>query len=79
MSKTLSLKLKDEIFDETENILEKIHKPRNSYINEAVSFYNKFIKRSLLKKRLKKESSIVSASSLKVLHEMELLEYEIPE
>ncbi|MEW6715317.1 MAG: hypothetical protein AB1306_09550 [Nitrospirota bacterium] len=79
MSKTLSLKLKDELFDETEDILEKIHKPRNSYINEAVSFYNKFIKRSLLKKRLKKESRIVSASSLKVLHELELLEDELPE
>lgn len=79
MSKTLSLKLKDEVFNETEDIIGKIHKPRNSYINEALSFYNKFIKRTLLKKRLKKESLMVSASSLKVLHELELLEDEIPE
>ena len=77
MSKTLSLKLKDEVFDETEGILEKIHKPRNAYINEALSFYNKFIKRSLLKNRLKKESRMVSASSLAVLHELELLEDEV--
>ncbi len=79
MSKTLSLKLKDEIFSETEDIIGSIHKPRNAYINEALSFYNKFIRRKILKGRLKKESRMVSASSLKALHELELLEDEIPE
>ncbi len=41
MSKTLSLKLKDDIFSETEDILEEIKKPRNAYINDALGFYNK--------------------------------------
>ena len=36
MSKTLFLKLKDDVFEETEDILDCIHKPRNEYINEAV-------------------------------------------
>ena len=79
MSKTLSLKLKDDVFSETENIIENIHKPRNAYINDALAFYNKFIKRKLLKDRLKKESRLVSESSLEVLRELELIEDEIPE
>lgn len=79
MSKTLSLKLKDEVFSEAEDILDEIHKPRNAYINDAVDFYNKFIKRKILKDRLKKESRMVSASSLEALQELELLEDEMPE
>jgi len=79
MSKTLSLKLKDDVFAETENIIESIHKPRNAYINEALRFYNKFIKRRILKDRLRKESKLVSASSLEVLGELELIEDEISE
>ena len=79
MSKTLSLKLKDEVFSETEDIIDVMHKPRNAYINEALSFYNKFIKRKLLKNRLKKESRIVYKSSLEALYELELLEDEMPE
>jgi predicted transcriptional regulator len=79
MSKILSLKVKDDIFAETEGIIESIHKPRNAYINEALSFYNKFVKRRLLEKKLKKESRMVSASSLEALRELELIEDEIPE
>jgi len=79
MSKTLSLKLKDEVFSETEDIIEIIHKPRNAYINEALSFYNKFIKRKFLKDRLKKESRLVSESSMEALRALELIEDKIPE
>lgn len=79
MSKMLSLKLKDDVFAETEDIIGSIQKPRNAYINEALSFYNKFIKRRLLKEQLKKESQIISESSLEALRELELIEDEIPE
>lgn len=79
MSKTLSLKLRDEIFIETEDIIGKIDKPRNAYINEALHYYNKFMKRKVMKQLLKKESRLVSASSLEVLHELELIEDEVPE
>ena len=79
MSKILSLKLRDEIFIETEDIIGKIDKPRNAYINEALHYYNKFIKRKMMKRLQKKESRLVSASSLEVLHELELIEDEIPE
>lgn len=38
--KTVSLKIDDAIFSETEKILARIKKPRNHYINEAVEYYN---------------------------------------
>ena len=37
--KTLSLKLDDFVFQETEQLLERIKTPRNRYINEALKFY----------------------------------------
>jgi len=79
MSKMLSLKVKDDIFAETEDIIGSIQKPRNAYINEALNFYNKFIRRRLLKAQFKKESQMISESSIEALRELELIEDEIPE
>ena len=73
--KTVSLKIDEPIFDETEKILALIKKPRNRYINDAIEYYNKFQKRMLLEKKLKKESEIVRADSLAVLKEFEELGY----
>ena len=53
--KTVSLKIDDSIFGETENILSKLKKPRNRYINEALAYYNKLKKREILEEKLKKE------------------------
>ena len=72
--KTLSLKLKEDIFNEVENVIKKIHLSRNAYINEAVSFYNKLNRRKFLRKKLKEESYAVKATSLEILHEMEQLD-----
>ncbi len=69
--KTLSLKLDDPIFSETERITSKLHKTRNRYINEAISFYNLLHRKQLLKKQLEKESKLVQHESLKVLAEFE--------
>lgn len=74
--KILSLKVEDNIFTETENILEKINKTRNRYINEALDYYNKLQKRKLLSKQLEKESKLVASDSLQVLREFEKLEDE---
>jgi len=79
MSKMLSLKVKDDVFAETEDIIGSIQKPRNAYINEALIFYNKFIRRRLLKAQFKKESQMISESSLEALRELELIEDKIPE
>ena len=58
--KTVSLKIDDVIFGETEKILSRVKKPRNRYINEAIDYYNKFQKRAIIEKRLKKESEFLS-------------------
>jgi len=71
--KTLSLKLDDEIYDEAEKITSKLKLARNRYINEAVSVYNLFNKRRLLKKQLEKESKLTRKDALEILHEFEKL------
>ena len=73
--KTVSLKIDDSIFGETENILSKIKKPRNRYINEALEYYNKIQRRKILESKLKKESSLVKDESLSVLNEFEEIDY----
>jgi hypothetical protein len=69
--KTVSLKIDDSIFGETEMILSRIKKPRNRYINEAIEYYNKFHKRTLLEKKLKIESKLVSINSMTILKDFE--------
>ena len=39
--KTVSLKIDNEIFEESEDILSKIKISRNRYINEAIRMFNK--------------------------------------
>jgi len=73
--KTVSLKIDDFIFGETEKILSKIKKPRNRYINEAIDFYNKMQRRQILEKRLKMESEIVKIDSMSVLKDFEEIDY----
>ena len=71
--KTLSLKLEDNIFQETEDVLSKVKKSRNRYINEAVDYYNRINKRKLISKLLTRESNLVKEESLIVLNEFESL------
>jgi len=74
--KTVSLKIDDSIFGETEKILAEMKKPRNRYINDAIEYYNKHQKRVILEKKLLKESELVKKDSLAVLKEFEELGYE---
>ncbi|MDP3684200.1 MAG: hypothetical protein Q8S01_09730, partial [Ignavibacteria bacterium] len=69
--KTVSLKIDDIIFSETEKVLMQIKKPRNRYINDALDFYNKLHKRNALAEKLHQESDLVAKDSLKILHEFE--------
>ena len=73
--KTVSLKIDDLIFVETEEILSSIKKPRNRYINEALDYYNKLQRRIILEKRLKKESEIVGKDSMIILKDFEEIDY----
>lgn len=71
--KTLSLKLDDSIFQETEKLLSEIKQPRNRYINDALNYYNRIQKRKILAKKLEAESKIVREESMRVLSEFESL------
>ncbi|WP_297090465.1 hypothetical protein [uncultured Draconibacterium sp.] len=73
--KTVSLKIDDSIFGETEKILSKIKKPRNRYINEAIEYYNRLQRRALLEEKLKKESDLVKKDSMTVLKDFEEIDY----
>ena len=72
--KVLSLKLREDVFDEVQSVVKKIHIPRNAYINQALLFFNKLNKRKLFRKKLGQESLAVRTVSLEVLGEMEKLE-----
>ncbi len=73
--KTVSLKIDDSIFGETEKILSRINIPRNRYINEAIEHYNKVQKRQILEKRLKAESELVKKESMEILNDFEKIDY----
>lgn len=74
--KTLSLKLDDAVFHETEQVVQHSKKSRNRYINEALEFYNRVQKRKFLASKLEEESKLVKAESLKVLRDFEMIESE---
>ncbi len=69
--KVLSLKLDDAIFEETEQLTSQMKLARNRYINEAVSLYNQFNRKRLLKQQLHKESMLVKQQSMEVLNAFE--------
>ena len=73
--KTVSLKIDDSIFGETEKILSRISISRNRYINEAIENYNKLQKRQILEKKLKAESELVQKDSMNVLKDFEKMDY----
>jgi len=74
--KTISLKIDDSIFGETEKILSRMKKPRNRYINEAIDYYNRFQKRLMIEKQLKKESELVKSDSMSVLKKFEEVDFD---
>ena len=74
--KTISLKIDDSIFGETEKILSRMEKPRNRYINEAIDYYNRFQKRLMIEKQLKKESELVKSDSMSVLKKFEEVDFD---
>ena len=69
--KNISLKLQDDVFSETEEILSELDISRNKYLNEAIQSYNKAKKREKIRKMLHEDSKKVSKNSMKVLKEFE--------
>jgi hypothetical protein len=48
----------------------------NRYINDAIDYYNRMQKRTILEKKLKKESYLVKADSMNVLKDFEEIDLE---
>jgi len=76
--KVLSLKLREDVFEEVERVIRAIRMPRNTYINQALDFYTKLNRRKLLKRQLQKESRAARMNSLRVLKEFERFEDDLP-
>jgi predicted transcriptional regulator len=74
--KTLSLKLEDNIFEETEQMTGYLKKTRNRYINEALNHYNKMQRKRMLARQIEMESGLVAQDSMVVLNEFEEMEDE---
>lgn len=77
--KSLSLKLDDKVFDDTEAITKAMKVARNRYINDALELYNKFNQRLLLEKQIKKEVEACRESSMEVMRDWEETENEFDE
>jgi metal-responsive CopG/Arc/MetJ family transcriptional regulator len=73
--KTISLKIDEEIFRETEAVVSRLKKSRNRYINEAIDHFNQLHKRKALGEKLKKESYAVRNDSMDILKEFEDIDY----
>jgi metal-responsive CopG/Arc/MetJ family transcriptional regulator len=71
--KTLSLKLDQEIFEETETIIKNKNIPRNRYINQALEFFNNYQKRKTLADQFKIASELTKESSMEILQELDQL------
>ena len=72
--KSLSLKLEDNIFLETEKMLKNIKKSRNAYINEALEFYNKHQRRLWLEKQFAFEAELAGQDSVEMARSLENLD-----
>jgi predicted transcriptional regulator len=72
--KSLSLKLDENVFKETEEITSVLKCTRNRYINDALTLYNKYNKREILKKKLLRESGMAKQDSMEILEIFEQLD-----
>ncbi len=77
MSHAISLKINDNVFKEEEEIVKQLNISRNFYINNAIDFYNKAVKRNFKKKQYLNESRLVCKESLDINKEFQDIEDEI--
>jgi len=79
MSRALSVKLREDVLSEAERLAKRMKRPRNAYVNDAIAFYNKVLRRKELARLLHAESDLVRDESMAVLASFEALQDEIPE
>ena len=69
--KSVSLKIDERLFTDTEKVLSEMKISRNRYINEAIDYYNRANQRRILETILKQESEIVKKDSMSALGDFE--------
>ena len=74
MMKSVSVKIDKKVFKDTDEISSALKLPRNSYIHDALTLYNNYNKRQILKEKLKRESSLAKQVSMQILEIFEQLD-----
>ena len=72
--KAISLKIREDIFEELEKTVKEIHMSRNAYINKAVELYNKLNRKQRIRRLLRSASLKVRDQSLEFLRETEVID-----
>lgn len=73
--KTVSINIKDSIFEETEKLISRLKLPLNKYKNDGLDYYNQFQKRLILWENLYNGADFVNTDSLTLLEEFEGIDY----
>lgn len=71
MSKVISLKIEDQIFDKTEALISELKISRNKYINDALENYNRMKEMEKVNVLLVKASILVRDNSIEVMQDFE--------
>ena len=71
MSKAISLKIEDQIFDKTEELISELKISRNKYINDALESYNRMKEMEKINALLVKASILVRDNSIEVMRDFE--------
>ena len=69
----ISMKIEEPLLAEVAHFVKRRKISRNAYFNEAIRAYNALERRRELREKLHRESEIVSADSLAMLKELELV------
>lgn len=73
MTRGVSLKLKETVYETTNRLRKSLGLSRNAYITKAILYYNRLHERRSLAQRLREESLLVRDESKVVLEEFERL------
>jgi hypothetical protein len=73
MSKSLSLHLEEEVLREVDEAAQELHLARETFLQQAIGNYVRQIGRRRLRSRLRKESALTAAESMRVLKEFEAI------
>lgn len=69
----VSMKIEEPVLADVSHFVKRRKISRNAYFNEAIKAYNALERRREIREKLHRESEIVSADSLAMLKELEMI------